>query len=272
MKTGKLRKMSLTESAISTCEGFTGNAADGDWRENFSKICGMPLEDQQDIFLIRFCLQLSKQGQDAKELVDLTQKVTNMFTEKSKGGDGKSLQYGGIEFGDVYNEFCGQNLTFIERKKTFAPFDLDNNGKIDLSEFLLFFYKNKILEGYKSRNDTTDTENFAECLMKELSSVAVNIDEKIDSANLGLKKLKADYEASVQAAKDGATTGVQKTQLGNNLNKLEKKYGEDQKSFMSEEAVQKKVKKMYKSQQEIVIDNKAVLIKEDEASRGPTKK
>mmetsp|Transcript_609 Transcript_609/g.734 ORF Transcript_609/g.734 Transcript_609/m.734 type:complete len:251 (-) Transcript_609:294-1046(-) len=247
-----------------------------EWKEAFAAECAKPIPEQRDGFLNRFALQLSKQGEDAKEIVKMCLAAADMFTEKAKSGgkDGKSLQYGGVEFGDVYNEFCKENLTFVQRKKMFSPFDLDSNGYIDLCEFLLYFYKTNILAGYKERNSQQDPENEAEALMQEFVAPALFIDPKLDAAVLGLKELGEAYTKSVEAAKNEANEGggVKKVQLGGTLQKLEKKYEEDQKQFLSEDAIAKKKKKIITEQEKIVVEMKAELEKEDADARGPSKK
>lgn len=245
-----------------------------EWKGAFSTICSGDIASQRDAFLKRFTLQFSNQGLEAKEVVKLGYSAADMFIEKSKNGNGKNLQYAGVEFGDVYTEFCGENMTFVQRKKTFAPFDLDNNGLIDLAEFLLYYYRDKIVAGYKDRHDVTDVDNEAEALMKEMNESALYVDPKLESAVLGLAKLAKSYEESVEAAKKEAQEGggVKKVQLGGNLKKLENKYEEDKKSFISEEAIAKKKAQVAKKAEAIVGEMKAILDKEDEEARGPQKK
>lgn len=246
------------------------------WKTAFAETLSNDIATQRDAFLNRFALQFSKQDLDPKEVVRVGINAADMFIEKSKSGDGKSLQYAGVEFGDVYNEFMGENLTFVQRKKKFAPFDLDNNGKIDLCEFLLYHYKDKILAGHKARHDldSVEADKEAEALIKEMNEVAVFIDEKLDSNVLALAKLKVAYEESVESTKKEAAEGggVKKVQLGQNLAKLEKKYEEDQKGFISEEAIEKKKAKVVKQCEAIVGEKKAEIEKDDEAARGPQKK
>uniref|UniRef100_A0A7S3Z9W5 EF-hand domain-containing protein n=1 Tax=Lotharella globosa TaxID=91324 RepID=A0A7S3Z9W5_9EUKA len=244
------------------------------WKDAFSTVCSGDIASQRDAFLKRFTLQFSKQELEAKEVVKLGYAAADMFIEKSKSGNGKSLQYAGVEFGDVYTEFCGENMTFVQRKKTFAPFDLDNNGLIDLAEFLLYFYRDKIVAAYKDRHGVSEVDNEAEALMKEMNETAMYIDPKLDSAVLGLANLAASYEASVEAAKKEAQEGggVKKVQLGGNLKKLETKYEEDKKGFISEDAIAKKKGQVAKKAEAIVGEMKAILDKEDEDARGPQKK
>uniref|UniRef100_A0A7S3V2H6 Uncharacterized protein n=1 Tax=Aplanochytrium stocchinoi TaxID=215587 RepID=A0A7S3V2H6_9STRA len=246
-----------------------------DWKVQFSALCEKAIPEQRDVFLNRFALQIEKSGEDtAKAVVKLALSAADMFTEKAKSSDGRRLQYGGVEFGDVYSEFCGDNMTFIERKKVFAPFDLDNNGYIDLIEFLLYFYREPLLKGYKARNAVDAVESEAEALMQELVMPALYIDSKLDANLLGLKQLEEAYVASVESAKKEAQEGggVKKVQLGGNLQKLENKFKEDQKGFMSPDAIAKKKAKVVKQSEEAVAAMKAELEKEDADARGPSKK
>lgn len=244
-----------------------------DWEKSIRNAGSSSCADQKNSFLERFVLQLQKQGQDAKEMVKKVQAIEEMFSEKMKGVENKlGLKFGGVEFSDLYEEFFGENLTFVQKKKLFSTFDLDMNGHISLTEFLLYCYKIEILAGYKARNDVEIIENEIVALMKEYSCPAVFIDSKLDEAVLGLKKLAEEYEASVAAAKEEGKTGVKKVQLPGNLQKLEKKYVEDQKNYLSPDAINKKKAAIKKSQKKIVKDLVGEIAAEAEEARGPQKK
>mmetsp|Transcript_5251 Transcript_5251/g.6860 ORF Transcript_5251/g.6860 Transcript_5251/m.6860 type:complete len:276 (+) Transcript_5251:138-965(+) len=251
------------------------------WREKFTGACGMTVDEQATLFLNRFALQFQKQGVEAKEVCKFVGAVAEMFNEKAKAGnskDGKSLKYSGVEFGDVYAEFVGESLTFKERKERFGPFDLDNNGNIDLIEFLLYFYKKEILKGYQHRNGVDSDipeETQTEALMKEVSGPAVLIDKQLDQNILDLKRLEEGYNKTVAALKSEAVDGgsnLKKIQLAANLKKAEDNYKNDQKRFWSNEQIQGKLEKMMKKQEDLVSSVRAEIAAEDEAARGPTKK
>lgn len=250
-------------SVLKTAEEFTDD--DTPWEVKFKNLVEKSIKEQADAFKLRFALQLEKQGVDAKDMVAKVNAVADLFTEKSKAGNGKSLKYGGVEFGDVLKEFVEEGtFTFMERKKEFKDFDLDNNGYVDVVEFLLFLYKPQVLEGYKARHGLGElnVETEAEALIKEFVNIAVLIDTKLDEQILSLANLKAEFERDMQQIKDDAKTEVKKRQLTNNLKARERKYAEDQLEYLSDDQLGKAKLKLLKMQETHLKDLEALIEQE----------
>eukprot|EP00924_Labyrinthula_sp_SR-Ha-C_P013698 augustus_masked-scaffold_5-processed-gene-10.51-mRNA-1 protein AED:0.19 eAED:1.00 QI:0/-1/0/1/-1/1/1/0/270 len=245
------------------------------WEDKFRSAVSQGIKEQADGFKMRFALQLEKQGHSAKGVIAKVTAIGEMFSEKAKNGNGKSLKYGGVEFSAVLSEFVqGEEMTFVERKKQFSEFDLDKNGLIDVLEFCLYLYKEPIIAGYLHRNgvDKVDLETDACALMKEYVSLPVFLIPQLDENILGLRQLKAEYEGDVQKLKDDAKTEILKRQLGQNLQKREKKYEEDRKSqFRSDEDIQKTKAKLAPMQQQHLEALEAELAKEAADALAPKK-
>lgn len=266
------------KAALKAAEQFTDD--DTPWKDKFTAIISNNPKAQGDAFKLRFALQLDKQGADTKELVKRIDSISEMFEEKSKppSGNGKSVKYGGVEFGDILKEFVPDSkLSFVERKKAFKDFDLDNNGYVDVIEFLMFLYKEQILEGYKHRHglSSVQAENpdqtEAEALMQEFVNVAVLIDLKLDDQILSLAKLKKEFEVDMQKIKDEATSEVKKRQLSNNLKARESKYEEDQKQFYSADQIGKSRRKLLKTQEKHLRELEASIDQEAAEALKPKK-
>lgn len=250
-------------SVLKAAEAFTDD--DTPWDVKFRNLVEKSVKEQADAFKLRFALQLEKQGVDCKDMVVKVNAVADIFTEKSKAGNGKSLKYGSVEFGDVLKEFLPDStLSFVERKKEFKDFDLDNNGYVDVVEFLLFLYKPQVVEGYKARHGLTEinTENEAEALIREFVNIAVLVDTKLDEQILALANLKAEFERDMQAIKDDAKSEVKKRQLSNNLKAREAKYNEDQKAFYSDDQLGKSKLRLLKRQEEHLKELEALIEQE----------
>lgn len=259
----------LYASALSKAQEFNDDSADS--MEAFNGVVALPVYEQADVFALRFAAQFQAAGGDAKEFCKKVTAVADMWTEKLKSSGGKTLKFGGVEFGDVYKEFAGEDATFMERKKKFSSLDFNGDGTLDVSEFLLYLFKDDVLKGYEARN-ASKPENEGEALVAELSSRALFVDAKLDEAVLGLKQLKENFEKESAEMKENAKSGVQKVQLANNLKNLENKYEEDQKGFLSKDQIGKKVAKVTKGAEALVKKVKKEIAEEAEAERGPTKK
>jgi len=259
-------------SVLKTAEEFTDDTTP--WDDKFKNLVAKTIKEQADAFKLRFALQLDKQGVDCKEMVRRVNAIASMFIEKSKAGNGKCVKYGSVEFGDILKEFLPESsLSFVERKKEFKDFDLDNNGYVDIVEFLLFLYKKEVLEGYVARHGLTDldTGNEAEALIKEFVNIAVLVDTKLDAQILALANLKTDFENDMQKIKDEAKTEVKKRQLTNNLKAREAKYASDQLEYFSPDQIGKSKAKLMKLQEKHLRDLEASLVKEEAEALKPKK-
>lgn len=259
-------------SVIKTAEAFTDDQTP--WDQKFADVISKSIKDQADAFKLRFALQFEKQGLDVKQLVKKVNAAAEMFEEKAKSGNGKSLKYGGVEFGDILKEFAEvQAMSFVERKSAFKDFDLDTNGYVDLIEFLLYLHKDTVEEGFKQRHGVTEItiENKAEPLMQELVNIAVFVDPKLDEQILGLAKLKEEFEADMRGIRDDAKTEIKKRQLTNNLKAREAKYEEDKKSFFDNTKIGKAKQKLLKNQEKHLRDLEALIDQEEKDALAPKK-
>lgn len=240
---------------LKTAEQFTDDNTP--WKQKFQNLVALSIKEQADAFKLRFALQFEKQGVDAREMVRKVNAVSEIFIEKSKEGNGKNMKYSGVEFGDIIKAHGPESqLTFMERKKKFKDFDLDNNGVIDICEFLLYVYKDTVVKGYMQRHELSelDTETEAEALIKEFVNIAVFIDPKLDSQILGIAQCKTKYEAEQKKLKEDAKTDIKKRQLTQGLKNLEKKHEDEMKGFYTTDRLGKAKKKMMTNQEKHLRD------------------
>lgn len=257
---------------LKTAEEFTSDLTP--WDLKFKNLVATSIKEQADAFKLRFALQFEKQGINSREMVHKINAVREIFIEKSKSGNGKMVKYGSVEFGDIIKEHGPDSqMTFMERKDKFKDFDLDGNGYVDICEFLLYLYKDTVINGFYERTGSKELgdQTEAQALIKEFVNISILVNPKLDNQITEIAKCKSDFEKDMQKIKDDAKSEIKKRQLANTLKSREAKHEDDLKNFWTDQRIEKAKRNLLKAQEKHLKEIEASLDQEASDALKPKK-
>jgi hypothetical protein len=168
------------------------------YKDQFTTLTASSMDNQTEHFLKSFIFAL---GDEWKSVVDIASAFKRYLSEKSETVDLDPIQAAD------FLQRNGKTRTALQRKSELLDVDLDKNGRVGLTEYLLLHFKHMILTEYFKRHDIQPTVsldndaiglvNVGDMLLEELFTVRMGIDPEVQAAIEEFMALKRAKEAKV---------------------------------------------------------------------------
>jgi len=178
------------------------------FREKFAELVASPLDDQTAFFMKSFIFAL---GDDWKQV-----SIISTHFKKYLGEQNETLDLDLVQAADFLQK-NGKTRTAMQRKEELEDIDLNNDGRIGLTEYLLLHYKVMVLEEYFKRHEiapTVSLENEAiglkgvgDMLLEELFTMPMGINPEIEEAIAAFMADKKAKEAKMTDLQQKADIG-----------------------------------------------------------------
>jgi len=169
------------------------------YRAKFAELAEESLDKQAEFFLKSFIFAL---GEDWKSVTELTAKFQKYLGEQNEKKDLDPVQAAD------FLQKNGKTRTAMQRKEELADIDLDKNGRIGLTEYLILHFKVMILSEYFKRHETTPNVSLendgigltgvGDMLLEELFTVKLGMDPELERAIEEFMAKKREKETKVK--------------------------------------------------------------------------
>jgi len=166
------------------------------------------LDDQTEFFMKSFIFAL---GDDWKQVSQISTNFKKYLGEQNEGKDLDPVQAAD------FLQRNGKTRTAIERKEELEDIDLNKDGRIGLTEYLLLHYKVMVLNEYFKRheiaptvsleNDGIGLKGVGEMLLEELFTMPLGINPEIEEAIAAFMAEKRAKEAKMTDLETKAAVG-----------------------------------------------------------------